>query len=371
MKIGIDARPLSYQLTGIGYYLKHLLDEIQQIDRENSYYLFSNRKINYRINRPSSWHKVEGNIYRKLLSTAWFQANVPLLALKNKIDLFWGTRHHLPLLLPQKIKTVLTICDLVHCRYPKTMALPNLMIERLLMQRSLIQSNAVISISHATTSDIYRFYRPPKNKITVIHPGTPLFPETETNELDKQFLSVLPENFFLAVGTIEPRKNFFRLLRAFELFFATNKNICLVIAGDKGWKNGALKKWIAARKINSKILFTGYINRNQLKFLYKKALCLVFPSIYEGFGFPILEAMSCGTSVITSNVSSMPEVAGNAAILIDPYNISEIRNAMNTIASDRKIRKRLINIGAERLKHFSWINSAQKTIKLFEKVGSN
>ena len=135
MKIGVDARPLTYRLTGIGVYLEHILDTLQRIDQINNYYLISNGPINYNLNN-TKWVKIEGKCKKKLLSTFWMQCRAPVLASKLTIDLFWSPRHHLPVLLSPKIKTVLTVHDIVHRLFPNTMALPNLLVERLLMRWS-------------------------------------------------------------------------------------------------------------------------------------------------------------------------------------------------------------------------------------------
>ena len=366
MKIGVDARPLSYQLTGIGVYLKHLLDEIQKIDHQNDYYLISNGPIDYDLNNPR-WSKVAGRLDRKLLSTLWMQLNVPIIAAKMNFDLFWGPRHHLPLLLPPGIRTVVTVHDVVNRLYPGTMALPNLLVERLLMKLSLKRSDAVIAVSRSTAVDIRKEFGISADKLNTIHLGTPLFPERLKRDRE-QGISI-PRNYFLFVGTLDPRKNFERLFKAFEILRPSNRGLHLVIVGGEGWKNKNFLKMVRTHPLKTHIHMTGYLPRDQLASCYKNAICLMFPSLYEGFGLTILEAMSCGAPVITSDTSSMPEVAGDAALLVNPYNIGAIADAMNNLVRDEQLREHLISRGLERVKEFSWKQCAEQTLEVLNTVG--
>lgn len=365
MRIGIDARSLSYRLTGIGIYLKHLLEEIQRKDHTNHYYLLSNTLINFELKNPK-WFKIEGKFKRKFLSTLWMQFRVPLIVYRYNMDLFWGPRHNLPLFLPSRVKTVLTVHDLVHRFYPETMALPNLFIERMLMRWSLLRSDRIIADSQSTASDIKSLYRVCQNKINTIHPGVPVLPDNSNDDvnLTKNF----PSKYFLFVGTLDPRKNLERLFRAFELITPHNHGVYLMIVGATGWKNKGFHRIIETHRLKDYVRFSGYVSRDELVAYYKKALCLLFPSLYEGFGFPILEAMSCGTPVITSNTASMPEVSGDAALLVDPYNIKDLAKAMYNVMNNENLRKYLAIKGLERVKAFSWKHCAEETIQVLETI---
>ena len=178
----------------------------------------------------------------------------------------------------------------------------------------------------------------------------------------------IPERYFLFVGTLDPRKNFLNIFKAFERINPEIHDIHLIIIGGKGWKNNNFIKLIKSHPLKKYIHFTGYIFRDELQYYYKKALCLLFPSIYEGFGFPVLEAMSCGTPVITSNVSSMPEISGNAAITVNPGDVNALAESMMKLLNDKNLREKLITKGFERVLQFSWKRCAERTIKVFEKV---
>jgi glycosyltransferase involved in cell wall biosynthesis len=367
MVIGVDARPISQaQLTGIGVYLHSLLKAIQELDQKNHYYLISNKDIKFEVINPR-WKKIERRL-PKLFSTMWMQCCLPRIAGELKFDLFWGPRHHLPLFMPRRIKMILTIHDIVHVLFPHTMSLPNLVLERLLMRLSIRRGDYIIADSISTASGVREHYKIMPDKISVVYPGTPIV--TEQNDSPVFEDEKLPEKYFLFVGTLEPRKNLKAIFHAFALLDAEKEDISLVIIGNIGWKNKDVMSLLKTHRYRSRIHFAGYVNNARLSFIYKNALCLLFPSLYEGFGFPILEAMNYGVPVITSNVSSMPEVAGDAALLVDPNDVQGLADAMNKVLANDDLRNTLKSKGHERAKKFSWKHSAEETLEIFEKVMS-
>jgi len=365
MKIGVDARPLSYPLTGIGIYLRHVLDGIQRIDDENDFYLISNAPIDYAIQNPR-WRRMEGRLKRRLLSTLWMQAAVPPYATKTDLDVFWATRHHLPVLLPSKIRTVVTVHDLVHRHHPGTMAIPNLLVERALMTVSVKRAAAVIAVSQATAADVQSHFGISPDRLHTIHHGASPLPKS--SEQDRDAGNRLPERYFLFVGTLDPRKNFERIFRAFETLKPEGRGLHLVIVGAEGWKNHAFLKMVRSHPLRHHIHLEGYVPRDRLLSYYQNSICLVFPSLYEGFGLPILEAMGCGTPVLTSNGSSMSEVAGDAALLVDPYDVKGIAAAMDNLVRDPALRERLIHRGFERVVQFSWKKCAEETLNILNSL---
>lgn len=368
LTIGIDVRPLSYRLTGIGYYLKHLLDAMQVAKSPHRFFLISNTVIDYEVTNPR-WQKVEGGLAKKLTSTLWMQTRVPLLALRLKLDIFWSPRHHLPLLLPPRTRCVVTIHDIVHRRYPETMSRANLLVERLLMNASIRRARTIITDALSTRSDLQSWYGINKDKIRVIYPGVPPLPdhlpEDAGNAMD------FPDKFILFVGTLDPRKNFEGLFRAFEMMEPQQYGLHLVIAGGSGWKNSVFFEKLTQSPLRGYVRLTGYLTRPRLAELYRRAVCLVLPSYYEGFGFPILEAMAMGTPVVTSTVSSLPEVAGDAALLVDPGDIQGLSNAVLSLVCDPKLRNRLIQAGKQRTRTFSWSDCARETMQTFERLGES
>jgi glycosyltransferase involved in cell wall biosynthesis len=360
MKIGIDARPLTKESTGIGVYLQNALDALSSLDHQ--YYLISSDTICYETNY-SNWTKIEGHINKHLLGSAWMQANVPLIVRRFGLEAYWGTRHHLPLLLAAEVNTVLTIHDVVHRMFPETMALRTLMLERLLMRTSVAKAGCIFADSLSTLNDLNRFYPLSRSKSKVLYPGTPTFqPENCAEELE---MLDIPQRFVLFVGTLEPRKNLMRILGAYGQSRPESHHVGLVIVGAQGWKTGRFGDLINRSSLSRYVRSLGYVTRSQLAQLYRRALCVLLPSIYEGFGFPILEAMSFGTPVITSRASSMQEVAGEASLLVDPYNVNDICEALLKVIGNEALRNDLARKGLERSREFSWDNYARELVTQF------
>lgn len=364
MKIGVDARPLSYTKTGIGVYLEHLLDSLQSEDNHNRYYLISSAPIKYFLTNIN-WHKIEGRFKNKCLSTLWMQLFAPLYILKYRIDLFWSPRHHLPIFLPPKTVSIITVHDLVHRLYPQTMPLSHLLVERLFMYYSLKKANRIICVSRSTATALQHIYHIQPDKLSMIYHGIPRFPSDASPHID------LPDKYFLFVGTLEPRKNIEYIIKAFTAISYDHKNIHLVIVGDAGWKNKRIFKIMNQSSLKNRIHYKGFLPRKDLASIYSNAFCLLLPSIYEGFGFPILEAMSRGIPVITSNRSSMAEIGSNSAILVDPFDVFSLIKAMKEVLTNAYLRKSLIQSGQEKSKLFSWQNCTRKTLKAFYETSAN
>jgi glycosyltransferase involved in cell wall biosynthesis len=367
MNIGIDARPLLPPLTGIGRYLYGFLEALQRKDRGNRYFLFCHRPLDFPLFN-SRWRLVHGRREGRLQSTAWMQAAVPPHARRLGLDLFWAPRHHLPLQLPRQTAAVVTIHDLVHLRYPGTMSAPNLVLERLLMVPSLHRADRVLVPSHASRDELFHFFPQTRQKIRVVSPGVPAFPPSSGMEY------LPPKPYFLAVGTREPRKNLARVIDAFLQMETEGAPAHLVIAGGTGWKHHRTDQWLrgmrAAGKKDRTVHLLGYVERSQLPALYRDAVALVFPSVYEGFGLPILEAMSMGTPVVTANCSAMPEVCGNAAIQVNPFSVSDIRGAMERLMIPEN-RKLLSERSQNRAKRFSWEQSTERLLRVFREAVEN
>jgi glycosyltransferase involved in cell wall biosynthesis len=248
------------------------------------------------------------------------------------------------------------------------MALPNLIVEKLLMGHSLKRADYVIANSNSTAQGITNHYPFNSNKIFTIYSGLPHLPDANPN--DPTLHLNLPRRYFLFVGTLDPRKNLARVLSAFEHFNRQVPDVHLVIVGGRGWKNKRFYQQLNASQIKKRVVLTGFVSRRQLKLIYQNAVCFLFPSIYEGFGFPILEAMSCGSPVITSKTASMPEVAGDAAMLVDPNDAGAIASAMKEMMTNTALRDSLISKGYRRLDNFSWEKCAQETLRVFEQVNN-
>jgi glycosyltransferase involved in cell wall biosynthesis len=224
----------------------------------------------------------------------------------------------------------------------------------------------VIADSISTASGIQEHYQVRPKKIGVVYPGSPTFSEHIHSPISDD--EKLPGKYLLFVGTLEPRKNLRAILDAFALLDTEREDVDLVVVGNIGWKTKDVMSLLKEHRYRSRIYFTGYVDASRLSFIYRNALCLLYPSLYEGFGFPILEAMAHGVPVITSNVSSMPEVAGDAALLVDPNDIKSLADSMNKILVNGDMRNIMVSKGYERVREFSWKRCAEETLGIFEKV---
>jgi len=380
MKIGIDISQIVYG-TGVSVYARNLIENLLKIDRENQNLLKIDRENQYLLFASSLRRKKElhryiaillkryPNVSAKifpfpptLLSFIWNSLHVlPIENFIGNIDIFFSSDWTQP---PAKRAKLVTIVhDLVPWRYPKTLTKKIIATHYNRMKWVKKEVDAIIVDSQSTQNDLIKIVKIPKRKIYVIYPGIDkrrfyLQSEEKINQIKRKYgLS----NYILAVSTREPRKNFIRIIEAFKKLSTQggpassrkNKNLQLAIAGKYGWGNNSSKLKVK----NSKLL--GYVPDEDLAPLYSGAQCFVYPSLYEGFGLPILEAMACGCPVITSNTSSMPEVAGEAAILINPRKTIEITQAIDKIINSKKLAEKLSKKGIEQAKKFSWEKTAR------------
>ena len=379
MRILIDASGIVNETTGVGQYSLQLLKALSGIDDKNEYFVVLQKMLKdthliYNLENKHNFSLIKGNTsavgpkkqfyYYKLLKRNCFN-----------FDLLHSLNSELPLY--GNIKTVVTIHDLKYIKYPYFFNKLSIIKSRYLkytMKKGAEKANKIIAISRSTKKDIIRLLGIEKDKITVIYEASNLGMYSRTNDdiLNSDILKKysIQKPYFLYVGEKRSHKNLEGLIKAFAIFKEKydNRNSSLVIVGKKysGYKE------YMTRAINlgvaKNIIFTGFIFDEHLKALYSEAEILLLVSFYEGFGIPILEAMECGIPVITSNISSMPEVAGEAALLVDPNNIQEIVEKMNNIVNSKTLRKQLIESGLKRVKRFSWITTARQTLKVYKEI---
>lgn len=365
MKIAVDARILSEPITGIGRYTHEVLSRL--IGYGHEWYLYSHRPIIVgEWDHPNVTVRTL-NVSGRTMRMIWAQTYLPYLAACDKVDLFWSPAHRIPKFLPRSIPSVVTIHDLVWLHAGSTMRITSKWLDSLLMPSAIISSKAVISVSAATTRDLISNFSEHSTKFFTIPLGV------NNHNLEPKFISdldLIPKNpFILFVGTLEPRKNLNCLIEAFaKAIKLISPDINLVIAGGLGWGGINPKKIAIELGIGNRVNMLGYVSEAQLQGLYSRAIFLAMPSLYEGFGLPILEAMSNGIPVLTSNISSMPEIAGDAAIFVNPYDVNSIADGLVKLASDQGLRNSLSNAGIQISKQYSWEDSARKTEKLFVNV---
>ncbi|MEK7377033.1 MAG: glycosyltransferase family 1 protein, partial [Candidatus Margulisiibacteriota bacterium] len=336
MRIAINARLLNCPDFGIRTYLKCLTDHLVKNDGQNEYVLLSDKKQN------------------KL----WEHLYLAGIVNRGGFDVFHSPDHVLPL--PRvKCKTVITVHDLSFVKHPELFGAGKRIYKRFIAPYSVKRADKVIAVSQNTKNDIVKLYKTDPAKITVVYngAGNEFFKIGDKDVLDQARNKYgLTDNYILFVGTIEPRKNIINLIKAFKKSAATRG---LVIVGKKGWLSDPIIREIKDHNGADKILWIDNVETKDLPALYSMASLLVYPSLYEGFGLPILEAMACGVPVITSNISSMPEVAGDAAVLIDPNGIDEIAKAIKDVLGDEHLRQSLISKGYQQAKKFSWEKCAK------------
>ena len=304
-----------------------------------------------------SAHVRHGNLSRPVLSTAFAQARFGRWAQDDRADVFWSPRHHLPAGLG-RIASVVTIHDLVWRTHPETMIRLGRLVESWLMPRALDMATRVIAVSQATADELRHHYPAATQKISVIPEASDLPRATLQNPNARGA-------YFLFVGTLEPRKNLARAIEAFVAATHDNTSHRLVVAGNPGWKNIELTR---ALRDAPRIEWLGRVDDATLADLYAGACCVLVPSLYEGFGLQIVEAMASGVPVITSNTSSMPEVAGDSALLVDPYSVDSIANAIRRVIHEPELRATLAARAAMRGREFSWDRAAEATARVLEEA---
>lgn len=291
----------------------------------------------------------------------------PALARQDKLDIL-----HMSYVAPPRspCPIVLSVHDVSYRIFPGFFSPRVRFIIGALVGPSMRRASRVIVPSQATRRDIVRFYRIPSDRVSVI-------PLAATSDYVPQPADVvarvvrkygLSGRYMLAVGNVQPRKNLARLVEAFGAIADTHPDVQLVIVGQSAWKASQVGEVVACFGLAERVRFTGYAPRDDLPGLYSGATAFCYPSLYEGFGLPVLEAMACGAPTITSNVSSLPEVAGAAAILVDPTSISELSNALQRLLSDEEARRQYAELGLARAGQFSWSRTAQLTRHVYDEI---
>ncbi|MBI5254575.1 glycosyltransferase family 4 protein [Candidatus Falkowbacteria bacterium] len=379
MNVAIDIRCLlDKQLTGVGEYTFNLLSQLFSIDKQNQYYLFYN---SYKKTAPLKFagenvHYCGFNFPNKLLNLLILLFKTPKLdRLINKkfnvsVDFFFFPNiNFISTDCPYIITGHdLTFSFLKKCFSPKSRAWHKLIKPQRLFQRA----KKIIAVSENTKRDLISIYNIPKQQISTIYSGIatifqPNLQEMPTAKRIKNKYQ-LPQKFILYLGTIEPRKNIETLISAFELFkkSAAHKNYSLVLAGKHGWQFNKIEKQIKQSAWRDTIKFIDYVAPEDKPYLYNLAEIFAYPSLYEGFGFPVLEAMACGRPVITSHASSLPEICENAAIYIDPNNINDLARAMASLVNNPQ--QHLTNAGLAQAAKFSWQSTAQQLLTIFKQL---
>ena len=369
--------------TGVEEYALNLLSRLIPLDKNIRYKLFYNgwRKVeldylNYPWLKESNVELVNYKIPNRLLDFSSRFFNYPKIdKLLKGVDVFFSP-HIFFSALSKNCPSAVTFHDLSFEIHPEFYSRSkNFWHFSMNPKKLAARASKIIAVSESTRDDLVNFYGIESEKIKVIYSG--INQESRIKNQESRILKVkkkynLPEKYILYLGTLEPRKNIIGLIKAFEEFkksfgnppspLLQRGNLKLVIAGSKGWLCEDIFKAAKNSPVKNDIIFTGFIEDQDKAILYRLAELFVYPSFYEGFGFPPLEAMSCGTPVITSNFSSLPEAVGDAALTVDPYNIDQLARAMKNVLEDEDLKNRLIEKGCERVGKFSWDKCAEETL---------
>jgi len=358
MHIGIDGNEANTKnKVGIGQFAFQLLTHFQKIDHKNRYTIYLSSSPNKDLPKETkNWkYKIIGP--RKF----WTQWRLPLelYTTQDRPDIFFSPSHYSPRFSP--IPTVCSIMDLSYINSPSEFTKKDFHQLKNWTAYSVKKATRVITISNFTKKEIQKHYQIPGSKITVAHLAT------DKPNLQGLSLKVPKKPYFLCLGTLKPNKNIPLLIKAFSQFLKTKNNYQLIIAGKKGWLYHDIFQTVQKLKLQNKVVFTGFITETEKWSLLKNAQAFLLPSLYEGFGIPVLEAMSVGTPVICSDTTSLPEVAGESALTINPESEKELIRAMIKI-TDSKVHQKYRKLGLKQAQKFSWTKTTKTVLRALESV---
>jgi len=376
MDVLLDAIPLNGLMTGISRYVRNLYLQLERLPGVTVYY-FNGRSCTSRMPdqaRPGRWIKETSMVWKlpdplafAFRAATWlsFELKVRRLIRQNNFNLYHETAFTPAAV--RNVPQILTIHDLSLAKFREMHPKERVWFSDVFLRRRIRYAAHIITVSDFIRSEICDELRLSTDQVTVI-PEAPdpfFFPRDREKARELVEALGLPQDYILFVGTLEPRKNLSLLIKAAA---ASESDIPIVLVGWEGWGGDLWLETVKDKGLRNRILTTGYVDEESLACLYSNALALVFPSLYEGFGLPVLEAMACGCPVICSNAASLPEVAGDAALFIDPYEVDGLAAAMDKLVEDSTLRIDLIHKGLERVAQFSWKRAAEETLDVFRKV---
>lgn len=368
MDIGILTYALDRPLTGIGRYTLELLRALSQIPDVPRITLLAAGGIGEAAAFGFPVVTIPGSRLLPGLLTAGNML-LPFIVQRLKLDLIHDPTGVTPFaFISTKAKKVVTIHDVFPLSYPGVSTHLDSLIYRWWLPRVIPNADAVITISRQSHDDIVQYLKVNKDRIHVMTEGVHVeFQPADYSAIEAACARYqLPERYILYVGSVEERKNLKRVIEAFSQL--DRSDLKLVIVGPHKWQYADILQTAAMEQVAQDVIFTGFVQQRDLPAVYSGARCFVFPSLYEGFGLPVLEAMACGTPVITSNVSSLPEVAGDAALLVDPYDTNAIANAMTRLLTDASLHHELRKKGLLRAREFTWKRTAYETLNVYRQL---
>lgn len=370
MKIGIDIRPLSFlnDMAGLYQHIYHLVLNLIAIDTRNNYRLLSAFK-GFR-GEVSIDGKYVQRFPCRLSDFVLDKLSMPIEFLMGKVDIFHGPYFFIPRHI--RCKSIVTIHDLMPFRHTEFLRPEWVLSIKKKIYLSVKRADALIAVSNFTKNEIVELLNIPEERIRVIHNGiAQIFkPVNDTMKIERVKSKYgVNGSYLLFVGNIEPKKNIERVIYAYlSLRQSLNCKYPLLVVGKKTLYFQSLLEVIRRYNAEKDIIFTDVVSNDELACLYSGAQFLIFPSLYEGFGIPVIEAMACGLPVITSNVTSLPEVVGDAALQVDPLSVDDITGAMHSLLYNNELRVTLQRRGFERAKLFSWEKTARETLSVYQEI---
>ena len=361
-RIALDYTAAYEQGGGIGRYVREIVNALARQPADFEYRLFVSgvsdaKPLPQKPATHFSWKPTR--ISPLNLARLWQRARIPLPIefFTGRADLYHATDFVLP---PVHTRSLLTVHDLSFVRVPETASPPLKRYLDVVVPRSVQRADHVLADSQATKDDLIELYGTPAEKITVLLSGVDArFKPTQGANVRQKY-NIPARPYIFSVGTVQPRKNYARLIHALAAVRARGLDVGLVIAGGKGWLDDPIYAAIADAGMGDYVQFIGFADDADLPALYSDALITALPSLYEGFGFPVIESMACGTPVLTSTVSSLPEVAGDAAIMVEPTGLEAIAEGLERLITDEALRAQLVERGLARAKQFTWERTAEQ-----------
>ena len=374
MNVLIDLTQIPKQKSGVGIYGLNMVKQIARLDFENCYYLLiqdDDDSYDHLQRTKFTIIKVQSRFFRILILRCFLeQFIIPLIIIQKKIDIVHSLHYSFPLV-KMGAKKVVTIHDMSFFKFPEYHKSIKKFYFRFFIRRLPRMADRIISISHSTRKDFIAVTGADPDRIAAIHLGKLNWSYCKFS--DKMIDSIKLKHgiqgpYLLNIGTIEPRKNLKALITAFRQLLKSDKNYKLVIAGKRDWGYKDLCRLVKELDLKNKVIFTGFIAEEDKPYLMKGAKLFVYPSHYEGFGIPVLESLSLGIPTITSNVAAMPEIANDAAILVNPDDSQEIYRALRLLSDCEDLCKDYSDRGLKQAKKFSWKKTALKTVAIYREI---
>ncbi len=360
--IGIDASRLSVKrLTGTETYSFELIKALARLESDRKFELYFNSAS------PPDRLPALGEAICIPFPRLWTHVRLSVEMARRRPGVLFVPAHVIPIVHP---RSVVTIHDLGYLEHPETHPPGDLRMLDWSTRWSIRAATKVIAISQATKNDLQQHYRVPSDKIRVVHHGVSesLQPATRDEVAQVRLKYALTERYVLAVGTVQPRKNLARLAEAVLALNCSGERIELVVAGKPGWLSNVVERDISTSGASGNVRLLGYVEDRDLAALYTGAEVFCQPSLYEGFGMPVLEAMACGTPVVAANRSSLPEIGGDAAIYADPFSADSIAQTLSRVLAEPELRQNMIGRGLLRVRDFTWNRTATQTMNVLQEV---